>query len=71
MAGVWTGDVTSYVIDQLTKKITAYEKWNNTYPGFGGYLPWYSVNDEEGMVLLNNWDNSVPGLDNGEMVIFL
>ena len=68
MQGVWTGDVQSYVIDQLTKKITAYEKWNSTYPGFGGYLPWYNVNDDDGMALLPNWNNAVPGLDNGEMV---
>jgi len=68
MQGVWAGDVQSYVIDQLTKKITAYEKWNSTYPGFGGYLPWYNVNDDDGMALLPNWNNAVPGLDNGEMI---
>jgi hypothetical protein len=63
----WTSDLTSFIIDQLTKKITTYENFDRKYPGFGGYLPWYHVNDS-GISLLSNWDNSVPSLDNGEMI---
>jgi len=51
----------------LTNKITSYEKFNKTYPGFGGHIPWVSVNGT-GMWLLKGWENRVPGLDNGELI---
>uniref|UniRef100_A0A914W241 Endo-beta-1,2-glucanase SGL domain-containing protein n=1 Tax=Plectus sambesii TaxID=2011161 RepID=A0A914W241_9BILA len=63
----WSGSVQDYVIDQLTKKITSYENFNKQYPGFGGYIPWYAVNDT-GMHLLWDWQNRVPSLDNGELI---
>ncbi|KAE9547070.1 hypothetical protein FO519_009720 [Halicephalobus sp. NKZ332] len=71
MQGVWTGDVKSYVVDQLTKKISAYEKWNSTYPGFGGYLPWYTVNDEDGIVLLDATLEPEKSTHNGVMRLTL
>jgi len=57
------------IISILTKKISSYERWNKQYPGFGGFLPWYQVNDT-GAVLFptGQWVNHVPGLDNGEMI---
>jgi len=59
--------VQDYVIDTLERKITSYENWNKKYPGFGGYLPWYSVNDQ-GMGLLWDWQDRIPSLDNGELI---
>jgi hypothetical protein len=63
----WTGNLTSFIYDQLNKKILTYENFNKKYPGFGGYLPWYHVNNS-GISLLPNWNNAVPSLDNGEMI---
>ena len=37
------------VLTMLERKISSYEKWNSTYPGFGGFIPWVYVNDS-GMV---------------------
>ena len=33
----------SEAIELLTKKIGSYEKFVKEYPGFGGFLPWMSV----------------------------
>ncbi|KAJ5214340.1 hypothetical protein N7449_001509 [Penicillium cf. viridicatum] len=38
-----------------------------TYPGFGGFLPWVSA-DTQDMTPRSDWVNRVPGLDNGELV---
>jgi len=54
----------------LTNKITSYEKFNRTYPGFGGYQPWFNVNNS-GMYLLKGWEDRVPALDNGELIFSL
>lgn len=70
MPAIWQGNLDNYLLDQLTKKIGSYEKWNMQYPGFGGYLPWYHV-DDTGASLLSNWNDRVPSLDNGEMVRWL
>jgi len=51
----------------LTNKITSYEKFNKNYPGFGGHIPWVSVNDT-GMWLLSGWTDRTPALDNGELI---
>ena len=53
-------------LDILTKKITAYERFNDQYPGFGGFLPWFIVSDE-GLEAAHDWKNRVPGLDNGQL----
>uniref|UniRef100_A0A914VFS2 GPI anchored protein n=1 Tax=Plectus sambesii TaxID=2011161 RepID=A0A914VFS2_9BILA len=63
----WNGTVQEYVIDQLTRKIGSYEQFNQQYPGFGGFLPWYALNDS-GVQLLNGWASKVPALDNGELI---
>jgi hypothetical protein len=59
--------VEDYIIDILTRKILSYEKWNKKYPGFGGFLPWYTVSDA-GMDLAWDWQDRVPSLDNGELI---
>uniref|UniRef100_A0A7E4W8T6 Ldi domain-containing protein n=1 Tax=Panagrellus redivivus TaxID=6233 RepID=A0A7E4W8T6_PANRE len=63
------GNVKDYVLDVLKRKLASYNGWDKQYPGFGGYLPWYSVTDD-GMKLLEHeeWKSAVPSLDNGEMI---
>jgi hypothetical protein len=51
----------------LERKISSYEKFNQQYPGFGGYLPWFRVTDE-GISLLPEWSDSTPALDNGQLL---
>ncbi|MBI4971211.1 MAG: 6-phosphogluconolactonase, partial [Candidatus Omnitrophica bacterium] len=53
-------------VDILTKKITSYEKFSRTYPGFGGFLPWFLVSDG-GMQPTRDWQDRVPALDNGQL----
>lgn len=65
--GVWNGTIDAFVIDMLTKKMSSYERFDEMYPGFGGFLPWYHNNDT-GMFLLWDWPDRVPSLDNGELV---
>ncbi|KAJ5402663.1 uncharacterized protein N7487_008559 [Penicillium crustosum] len=51
----------------MQKKLQTYLKFNETYPGFGGFLPWVSA-DTQDMTPMSDWVNRVPGLDNGELV---
>lgn len=48
----------------LEIKLKTYLKFNETYPGFGGFLPWYTADTAE---ISPTWDwvNRVPALDNG------
>lgn len=48
----------------MTLKLQTYLRFNETYPGFGGFLPWYTG---DSMDLSPTWDwvNRVPALDNG------
>jgi len=61
------GDAKQKALLILERKINSYEKFNREFPGFGGFLPWFSVNDT-GCAPLPDWANKVPGLDNGEMI---
>lgn len=58
---------TQKAIDILTRKIKTYEKFNREYPRFGGYLPWFLVSDR-GITPTWDWQDRVPGLDNGQLV---
>ena len=50
----------------LTLKIGTYEAFDQKYPGYGGFLPWMSVN--QGVVGPSwDWTNRVPSLDNGQL----
>lgn len=54
-------------LEILTKKIHSYQRFNADYPGYGGFLPWFKV--EGGKVSpTSNWQDRVPGLDNGQLV---
>lgn len=48
----------------LEKKLKTYVQFNQTYPGFGGFLPWFLSNETDIRPTLD-WVNRVPALDNG------
>ena len=50
----------------LTKKITTYEKFDQDYPGYGGFLPWVAVK-QTGVEPTWDWTTAVPSLDNGQL----
>jgi hypothetical protein len=52
-------------VDLLTRKMNAYDAFNNTFPGYGCFMPWVSVNSS-GLGPTSDWIGRVPGLDNGE-----
>jgi len=45
-------------------KLQTYLQFNKTFPGYGGFLPWFLANGTEIRPTLD-WVNRVPGLDNG------
>lgn len=45
-------------------KLKTYLKFNETYPGFGGFIPWYTGDSVE-ITPTYDWVNRVPALDNG------
>jgi hypothetical protein len=50
--------------DIMQKKLHTYLGFNRTYPGFGGFLPWFLANETDIRPTLD-WMNRVPALDNG------
>ena len=51
-------------VSLLERKIKTYEKFDQDYPGYGGFLPWVAVNN--GVVTPTwDWTDGVPSLDNG------
>ena len=55
-------------MDILTRKINSFERFNATYPGFGGFLPWFDVANGSMILKSPDWLDRTPGLDNGEML---
>lgn len=51
----------------MKQKLETYLAFNASYPGFGGYLPWYN-NTFADIEPTNDWVDRVPALDNGELV---
>ncbi|KAH7041217.1 putative GPI anchored protein [Microdochium trichocladiopsis] len=51
----------------LSTKLQTYQNFNQTYPGFGGHLPWFT-SDQQDIAPTYDWVNRVPGLDNGELL---
>ncbi len=50
----------------MRKKLATYQQFNETFPGFGGFLPWFSNSPNETEISPTwDWVNRVPGLDNG------
>lgn len=60
-------EVRDKVLSALELKLDTYEKWNRDYPGYGGYIPWYS-NKDSGVTPMPAWTSSVPALDMAEMI---
>lgn len=62
-------DINQHLIQLLTGKMKAYESFDKTYPGYGGYLPWFHVVKINGSLAPQpDWNYRVPSLDNGEWV---
>lgn len=51
----------------MQQKLNTYLEFNRTYPGFGGFLPWYN-NTYATIAPTDDWVDRVPGLDNGELL---
>lgn len=51
----------------MAQKLKTYLTFNQTYPGFGGYLPWYN-NTFAVIEPTSDWVDRVPALDNGELL---
>lgn len=52
--------------DILTKKLASYQKFQQQYPGFAGYVTWFDSG--ESMEPIGNWASAIPTLDLGEML---
>lgn len=52
----------------LEAKLEAYLQFNRTFPGFGGFLPWFLHGDGAAVGPAADWVGRVPGLDNGELL---
>jgi hypothetical protein len=48
----------------MATKLKSYLAFNETFPGYGGYLPWFLSNSAPVTPTLD-WVNRVPALDNG------
>ncbi|KAL2356526.1 putative GPI anchored protein [Cryomyces antarcticus] len=51
----------------MQTKLNTYLTFNATYPGFGGFLPWFLA-DKTVLTPTLDWVNRVPALDNGELI---
>lgn len=57
-------NASEYAISMLSNKLNAYLAFNKTYPGYGGFIPWFLAN-ETAMRPTSDWVDRVPALDNG------
>ncbi|XP_044718999.1 GPI anchored protein [Hirsutella rhossiliensis] len=51
----------------MATKLQTYLRFNQSYPGFGGFLPWVTTSSAEVQPTWD-WVNRVPALDNGELL---
>ena len=51
----------------MSTKLQSYLQFNQTFPGYGGYLPWFLQGGSE-LTPTDDWANRVPALDNGELL---
>ncbi|KAG8423949.1 hypothetical protein J3458_000793 [Metarhizium acridum] len=51
----------------MKTKLRTYLQFNESYPGFGGFLPWMTTSKRQPSPTWD-WVNRVPALDNGELV---
>lgn len=62
-----TDDAPQWAAAILTAKLRTYLAFNETFPGFGGFLPWFLAN-ETSIRPTSDFVNRVPALDNGELI---
>jgi len=48
----------------LSLKLQTYLKFNDTYPGYAGFLPWFLANGTY-IEPTSDWINRLPAVDNG------
>ncbi|KAF8960660.1 putative GPI anchored protein [Flammula alnicola] len=53
-------------VRDFQQKWATYSTFNQTYPGFGGFLPWFAHSGATPLAPTWDWVNRVPALDNGE-----
>ena len=54
------------VLGILRVQLKTYLAFNVTYPGFGGYLPWFqNIPGNSSLSPTYDWVNRLPALDNG------
>ena len=58
------GKAQDIAISVMEKKLNSYLQFNETFPGFGGFLPWMTTATTP-VTPTWDWVNRVPGLDNG------
>ncbi|KAH7420027.1 putative GPI anchored protein [Cadophora sp. MPI-SDFR-AT-0126] len=51
----------------MSLKLKNYLKFNESFPGFGGFIPWF-LGDEKEIRPTDDWVDRVPALDNGELL---
>eukprot|EP01116_Phalansterium_solitarium_P016408 TRINITY_DN3817_c0_g1_i1.p1 TRINITY_DN3817_c0_g1~~TRINITY_DN3817_c0_g1_i1.p1 ORF type:complete len:507 (+),score=135.42 TRINITY_DN3817_c0_g1_i1:2107-3627(+) len=60
-------NTTAFAVQLLSSKMDAYEDFDSRLPGFGGFLPWFTISN--GHILPTwDWTSTVPSLDNGEWI---
>lgn len=60
-------DAAQWAVAMMSTKLQTYLEFNKTYPGFGGFLPWFLSNETK-IQPTSDWVNRVPALDNGELI---
>ncbi|SPO01984.1 probable GPI anchored protein [Cephalotrichum gorgonifer] len=60
-------DAPAFAASIMETKLKTYLRFNETYPGFGGFLPWMTTSNQD-VSPTTDWENRVPGLDNGELL---
>jgi len=55
-------------VELLHRKVNSYALFRRAYPGYGHFLPWFTVNQTTHRITPDNgWYGRVPALDNGEL----
>ena len=52
------------VFDLMEKKLKAYNRFNEQFPGYGGAIPWIGTSKTD-IAPQPDWENRTPALDNG------
>ena len=69
LASLWIGyhdveQAKEEVVGILKKKINVLNRFNESFPGFGGMVPWFYANETDIRPTFD-WVNRIPALDNG------